>query len=327
MSISAPPTLDPVAALRFKAQQSTSSPAWLHDEVARRMQERLDWFKEEPQSWIDWEPVNGGLSTCRDLQKRYPSATTLVVEHNERRLLEVKKELGFIGFGQLFQYLLGFVPALKHSKLSKRGRRNFSLLPLNKPSQVDLVWANMLLHLVPNPTELIRSWHESLKVGGWVMFTCLGPDTSKQLRTIYQDKGWTTPSHEFTDMHDWGDMLVEAGFADPVMDMERITLTYSSPDALIKDLRALGRNFNHERFKGLRGKRWLEDFKSQLIKLSHPADSNLKGQEALNKPLAIPLTFEIIYGHAFKVAPKIKVTESSSFSAEDMRAMLKTKRT
>jgi malonyl-CoA O-methyltransferase len=63
------------------------------------------------------------------------------------------------------------------------------------------------------------------------MFSCLGPDTLRELRALYAALGWPPPAHEFTDMHDWGDMLVASGFAEPVMDMERITLSFATPSA------------------------------------------------------------------------------------------------
>ena len=309
MSNTTPPSLDPNALMRFRAQQSLERTAWLHGEVARRMEQRLDWFKEKPKSWIDWEPVNGGTEAHSRIQTRYPGADALIVEFNERRLLEAKKVLKP-------NWLKQCLRLLQHGNWNLQ---TYSIARAHAGAQVDFLWANMLLHLAPNPTELIKEWHKSLRVGGWVMFSCLGPDTSIQLREIYEKLGWGAPSHEFTDMHDWGDMLVEAGFADPVMDMERITLTYSTPDALIKDLRTLGRNFNNARFKALKGRGWFENLKTQLIHLSNSKNT----VPGVDSTLKIPLTFEIIYGHAFKVAPKIKVTGSASFSEEDMRSMLK----
>ena len=76
------------------------------------------------------------------------------------------------------------------------------------------------------------------------MFSCLGPDTLRELRGLYRALGWPPPAHDFTDMHDWGDMLVHAGFAEPVMDMERITLTWETPQRLLEELRELGANLH-----------------------------------------------------------------------------------
>src|SRR5437667_54375 len=83
------------------------------------------------------------------------------------------------------------------------------------------------------PQALLAGWHQALKVGGFLMFSCLGPDTARELREVYAQLGWPPAGHELTDMHDWGDMLVQTGFAEPVMDMERITLTYETPARLL----------------------------------------------------------------------------------------------
>jgi len=119
------------------------------------------------------------------------------------------------------------------------------------------------------------------------------------------------PSHEFTDMHDWGDMLVHAGFAEPVMDMEKITLTYDNPEKLVEDLRKLGRNFHVSRFEGLRGKNWYKNFQQALLSL---AQIDSEGRLAL--------TFEVVYGHALKPQARVKITSQSEIDLDDMRQML-----
>ena len=112
-------------------------------------------------------------------------------------------------------------------------------------------------------------------------------------------------------MHDWGDMLVQAGFAEPVMDMERITLTYETPARLLQELTELGRNFHPARFAGLRGRQWRGKLESALAeRLKTGPDGRLS------------LTFEVIYGHALKAQPKVKVSAMSSVSVRDMRSML-----
>ena len=114
-------------------------------------------------------------------------------------------------------------------------------------------------------------------------------------------------------MHDWGDMLVHAGFAEPVMDMERITLTFATPERLVQELRELGCNLHPDRFPSLRGRRWRE--KLYQVLSDRLADPQQGGQLAL--------TFEIIYGHAFKPAPRVRVSSSSAVSLQDMRTMLR----
>jgi malonyl-CoA O-methyltransferase len=112
-------------------------------------------------------------------------------------------------------------------------------------------------------------------------------------------------------MHDWGDMLVHAGFAEPVMDMERITLTFETPDRLIAELRELGANLHPARFAGLRGRAWRRQ-------LDDAMNSRLRGGDG-----RLALTFEIIYGHALRPAPRVKVSEHSAVSLQDMRALLR----
>jgi malonyl-CoA O-methyltransferase len=177
---------------------------------------------------------------------------------------------------------------------------------------VQMLWANMLLHTQADPMALIAQWQKALAVDGFLMFSCLGPDTVRELRELYAKQGWPSCSHEFTDMHDWGDMLVQAGFAEPVMDMERMVLSFATPERALQELRGLGRNLHPQRFAGLRGRAWKEQLHATIAQ-----NLSNSGQDG-----AITLTFEIIYGHAFKPAPKIKMSAQSSVSMQDMRAML-----
>jgi malonyl-CoA O-methyltransferase len=111
-------------------------------------------------------------------------------------------------------------------------------------------------------------------------------------------------------MHDIGDLLVGAGFADPVMDQERIQLTWAQADDLLKDLRLLGGNVAPERFVGCRGKTWHQKLLQALETLRRP-DGRLH------------LSLEIVYGHAFKPVPKIRVSPETSLTLEQMRAMVR----
>jgi malonyl-CoA O-methyltransferase len=294
MSDLLPPTIDPVAAARWHQAAPPLSP-WLHEEIARRMDERLEWIVQAPRSWCHWEPVRGGLQAHGLLAARYPQAGVQVHEGAPRRMAVAQEQLGK-RWWQPARWLGGAVqfgpPA---------------------PGSVDMLWANMALHTAADPQQLIRDWHQALAVDGYVMFSCLGPDTLRELHAVYAELGWPVPGHTFTDMHDWGDMLVQAGFAEPVMDMEHITLTFATPQRLLQELRELGCNLHPQRFAGLRGRQWrrqLEDALQQ--RLASPAHD---GQLAL--------TFEIVYGHAYKPAPRLKVSESSAVSLEDMRSMLR----
>lgn len=187
-------------------------------------------------------------------------------------------------------------------------------LRFHRPSApVQMLWANMALHMAPDPQALIAQWHSLVATDGFLMFSCLGPDTLGQLRRVYAQHGWPLPSHEFTDMHDWGDMLVGAGFAEPVMDMERITLSYSSPQTLLQELRQLGRNLNIQRFPALRGRAWH----------SRWMDAVRAGLTPPGGDGRLSLTFEVIYGHAFKPKPRLAVAPQTSISLDEMRTALR----
>ncbi|RYY70148.1 MAG: biotin synthase, partial [Comamonadaceae bacterium] len=151
-----------------------------------------------------------------------------------------------------------------------------------------------------------------LAADGFLMFSCFGPDTGRELRAVYDALGWPPPGPAFTDMHDWGDMLVHGGFAEPVMDMERVTLSWETPQRLLAELRGLGANLHPGRFGALRGRGW-------RARLEQVLAERLRGPDG-----RLALTFEIVYGHALKPAPRVKVSDRSAVSLEDMRAMLQT---
>jgi len=293
MSSERPPTIDPQSARRWADLPAHESP-WLHEEVARRMEERLQWIKLQPASWAHWEPVRGGLHTHAALARRYPDAACFVVEAPKSRAQVATKLIA--------------KPWWNPSRW-RAAPVQFQTPP---DASVQMLWANMALHMAADPQALIAQWHRALATDGFLMFSCLGPDTLKELRNVYNSLGWPAPSHEFTDMHDWGDMLVNAGFAEPVMDMERITLTFESPQRLLAELRQLGRNFHPQRFAGLRGRRWLTQLHAGLRQgLAVPGEGG-----------RLQLTFEIIYGHALKPPPRLKVAPQTTLSLDDMRAAL-----
>lgn len=288
-----PPTIDAKAAQHWLNLPASASP-WLHEEVARRMEERLGWITLKPAAWAHWAPVRGGLQAHTLIEQRYPNSQSYVVE--------VPAEYQQFAINSLVK------------RWWNPARWTGSSTRIEPPpvGGVNMVWANMALHMAADPQALISAWHQALAVDGFVMFSCLGPDTLRELRQIYAHQGWPAPSHEFTDMHDWGDMLVAAGFAEPVMDMERITLTFASPERLLQELRTLGRNLHPARFAGLRGRGWLAQLKHQIS--SHPGVS-------VNAP-QLQLTFEVIYGHALKPLPRVKMQAETSMSLTDMRLAL-----
>ena len=290
MSTDRPPTIDPVAAAHWQRCAPAASP-WLHEEVARRMEDRLQWIRLEPTIWAHWEPVRGGLAAQALLARRYPDSECFVAE--------ARADLASVAMKSI----------AKPWWRRWRGPsvRRVSSLPQGR---MQMLWANMALHTQADPQALIAQWHRALATDGFLMFSCLGPDTLRELRGLYAALGWPPAGHDFTDMHDWGDMLVHAGFAEPVMDMERITLSWETPGRLLDELRSLGRNLHPGRFAALRGRGWRARLEAELPRALRGPDGRLA------------LTFEVIYGHALKPAPRVKLSAHSAVSLRDMRALL-----
>ena len=288
-----PPSIDPVAAARWQQAAPPLSP-WLHEEVARRMEDRLQWITLKPAAWAHWDAVRGGLLAHGLLAQRFADATCFVAETNPARAEVARAALA--------------QPWWKPSRWTGP-QTQFTLPP---DGSVQMLWANMALHMAADPQALIAQWHRALAVDGYVMFSCLGPDTARELRGLYADLGWPPAGHAFTDMHDWGDMLVHAGFAEPVMDMERITLSFETPARLLQELREIGCNLHPARFAGLRGRQWRHGLEQAMAqRLASAAEAG-----------RLPLTFEIIYGHAFKPQPRVRLSSHSVVTLQDMRGML-----
>jgi malonyl-CoA O-methyltransferase len=177
----------------------------------------------------------------------------------------------------------------------------------------ELVWANMMLHGVAEPQAVMASWHRALAVDGFLMFSTLGPGSFETLRALYRRLGWPTPFAPFVDMHDLGDMLVQAGFADPVMDQELVTLTWPDAAALLAELRTLGGNVDPARHVGLRTPRWRGQLEAALATLAGPD----------RRPA---LQVEMVFGHAFRPAPRAPLAAETAVPLADLRAMVRSGR-
>lgn len=286
-----PQDLDP-AALRHQARRlaRAASAPWLHAEVARRMAERLPLIKLQPARVLDTSPA---LGASADLLRRiYPSAELLWHEAGADLAARASAERA-PGWWR---------------KLRGAGSGQVTALPARP--EVELVWSNMALHAAADLPGQLAAWQQSLAVGGFVMFSCLGPDSFVELRPIHARNGWGRPAPDWWDMHDIGDLVLKAGFADPVMDQERLRLTWTSPERLLADLRALGGNLAPSRFAGLRGRAWQQRLLAELDGLR-----NAQGQ--------LVLTLELVFGHAFKAAPRLNVAAETVVSVDAMRATLR----
>lgn len=279
------------AALRRIARDP--QPPWLHAEVARRMAERLPVVRLQPATVLDWWSHTGASAAL--LRAAYPKARRIVFEP-DAALVARSREVS----------QRSWWPTRRSAAAEVRGDEP-------QAGGAELLWANMMLHAAADLPALFERWQRALAVGGFLMFSTLGPDTLRELHALYRRLGWPAPGAAFIDMHDIGDMLVEAGFADPVMDQELLTLTWNSPQALLAELRQLGANTSPARFAGLRTPRW----RARL----HEALASLAGADG-----RIAMSFEVVYGHAFKAPPRIRADAPTTVSMQDMRAMLKTPR-
>lgn len=286
----APERLDSMAARRARDRLDKGDPApWLHQEVARRMGERLAVIRHQPHAVLDWSGRAGASRAV--LAHAYPEA-------RRARVADAAVEVA-----TPVPWWLRWRPeAVRESVLASTAVA---------PSSCGLIWSNMRLHFETEPAWLMRAWHAALAPDGFLMFSTLGPGSLACLREVYAAEGWGIPFAPFVDMHDLGDMLVAAGFADPVMDQETITLTYPTPEALLGELRGMGANLAPTRFGGLRTPRWREALEQALV-----ARSGTDGR--------LGLEIELVYGHAFRgpdTGPRVDAL--TQIGLDDMKLMLR----
>jgi malonyl-CoA O-methyltransferase len=269
-----------------RAARDYDAAAVLQREVCQRMLERLDYIKLQPARVLD---IGSGTGWgTRQLGERYPKA--------EITALDIA-----IGMLQVARGTSGWWQKLFAGKRENYLCADVEALPIASGS-VEMIWSNLALQWCNDLPATFVELRRALKVDGLLMFSSFGVDTLQELRSAF--RGVDDHSHlsRFADMHDIGDMLVNAGFADPVMEMERLTLTYDDVRAVMQDLKSIGaHNATAGRAPGMMGKAaW------QRV---------TENYEKLRRDGKLPATFEIIYGHAWKSAPK---------QMQDGRAIIKT---
>ena len=247
------------------------------DEIAARMFERLDYIKHEPQVILDLHCALGATSAA--LAKRFPNALVIQCDPAIELLRSHSPEKS------LQKKLLSWF-----SKSSARLCAEAAALPI-KTKSVDLVWSN-IFPLSFDAPEIIREAKRALKPGGLLMLSTLGPDTLKELRAAFSQVDSLPHIQPQVDMHDLGDMLAHEGFQTPVVDMEMVTLTYPDVKTIAHDLRAAGAtNLEPTRRETLTGKsRWA---------------AVERAYEAKRHEGRLPVTFEIIYLHAWRGVERI----------------------
>ena len=256
-----------------RAAPSYDEAGLLQREIGARLLEHLDPIRIEPRRILD---VGCGTGAhLEPLGHRYPDAHVIGIDFSAAMLARARARAPW------------------WRRFARRGpllvRADAERLPVAS-SAADFAFSNLALHWC-DPQAFFSEASRALSVGGLLLFSTFGPDTLKELRGAFGAVDEAPHVHGFIDMHDLGDALVHAGFVEPVMEMETLTVEYADLAAIARDLRLTGgANALASRRHGLmtpaRWKRVAERYES------HRRDG------------ALPATCEVVYGHAWKAAPQ-----------------------
>ena len=241
--------------------------AVLQREIAQRMLERLGYIRLAPRRVLD---LGCGTGLALDgLAKRYRRAELIALDFAPSMLRQARRRGHWLNRPRLVC-------------------ADAEQLPLADDS-VDLVFSNATLQWINDLDGTFRELLRVLRPGGLLLFSTFGPDTLKELRAAWAAVDGAGHVSPFLDMHDIGDALVRARFADPVMDVERMTLTYGEVGELMRDLKQLGaRNALTGRPRGLTGRRRLAALAAAY--------------ERERRDGRLPATYEVVHGHAWVTA-------------------------
>jgi len=268
------PPLDQRAVRRGyeRAARTYDGAAVVHREIGRRLVEHLDPIRIEPARVLDLGCGTGAMLDT--LWRRFPRADLFAVD------VALPMARAARGRAAWWRRALG-------ARLPRVVCGDAQRLPV-APATFDLVFSNLALQWC-DPDAVFAEAARVQPAGGLLIFSTFGPDTLMELRDAFRAFDSSPHVHSFPDMHDLGDALVHAGFADPVMEMERITVEYASVEALARDLRAAGaRNAAATRGRGLASARAWSRMRERY--------------EAKRRGGALPATYEVVYGHAWKTA-------------------------
>lgn len=262
-----PFALDPGTVRRHfdRASAGYDAHAVLQARARNEMLARLSLLAFEPAVVADLGCGTG--HAARALKRRWPRARVIALDLAPGMLAAARAQS---------TWLRGFA----------RVRADAARLPL-RPGSVDLVYSCLMLPWVNDLDTVLGAVRRSLSARGYFTFATLGPDTLRELRAAWAEADGEPHVHRFLDMHDIGDALVRAGFADPVMDVDRLQLSYPSTRALMLDLRAVGAgNALAARRPALTGRARLATVEAAYERL-HDADGRL------------PASCEVVYGQAW----------------------------
>ena len=246
--------------------------AVLQQDIGQRLLERLDYVRLRPERVLDLG-CGPGRHTAALLQ-RYPQADVIGTDFAWPMVQQACRQR-------------------VHWRRRVRGVcADLEQLPLAAHS-VELIFSNAVLQWCSDLRIAFAEMQRVLRPGGLILFTAFGPDTLFELRQSWAQHDARPHVHTFLDMHEYGDQLLQARLLDPVMDCERITMTYPQVTDILRELKLLGAtNAARERRRGLTGR-------AQLAALTTAYEACRRADGRL------PVTYEVIYGHAWAgdVAP------------------------
>lgn len=288
-----------------RAAQHYDAYAVLQREVTSRLAERMALFKFAPGRILD---AGCGTGSGLDyLHKTYPGVPIAALDIALPMLHAAKNKMPPVSWLQKMRVQLS-------RRLAERADflcADMEHLPC-KTSSFSMLWSSLALQWASDTEACLREWHRVLQPGGLVMFATLGPDTLKELRRAFAEIDGGEHVSRFTDLHDIGDMLVHAGFQNPVMEMEMITLTYADLKSLMVDLKGIGaHNASTDRPRGLMGKAAWQKLEAAYEEFRHAG--------------RLPASYEVIYGHAW-VGDKTRLEDGRQvikFNIEQRKAGLR----
>ncbi|MHB1213686.1 MAG: malonyl-ACP O-methyltransferase BioC [Thiobacillus sp.] len=262
-----------------RAAATYDAHAVLQCEVCDRLLARLDFMTLQPGRVLDVGSGTGyGLA---HLRTRYAAAELCALDIAPAMLEAARERLPQSGWAQRARSRL----APSSARATHLVCADMDRLPL-AASSMNLVWSSLALQWAHDLEATLKGFHQVLAPGGLLIFATFGPDTLKELRTAFSAIDDAPHVNRFIDLHDIGDMLIHAGFASPVMEMEMLTLTYADLKTLMRDLKGIGaHNAAASRRRGLLGK-------SAWARLE-------QAYELQRRDDRLPATFEVIYGHAW----------------------------
>ena len=247
-----------------RAARGYDHAAALQARVRNELLERLRLFKLAPEVILDLGAGTG--QGAKELHGAYRGALVIALDSAPGMLRQARRRRGMF---KRFDCILA------------DARR----LPLATAS-VDLVFSSLMLQWCDELAQPLAEVRRVLKPGGLFAFSTLGPDTLHELRAAWASVDDASHVNRFLDLHDVGDALGHAGFAEPVLDVERIQLTYPDTLALMRDLKAIGaQNATRGRPRGLMGRQRMEKMRASY--------------EAFRADARLPASFEVVYATAW----------------------------